>query len=67
MDEAPVDEFPDPLNGTGGSSLPPSEFSLDDWTGTREPDPAFDGFENANEANNALDTGMVDPTDEHGL
>jgi len=68
MDEAPVDEFPDPVNdGAGGANLPPSEFTLDDWTGTRESDPAFDGFENANEANNALDTGMVDPTDEHGL
>lgn len=63
------DEFPDPLNGGAPAPTGTGEFTIDDWRGTTEPDPAFDGIENAGGANDALDTGLVDhpPTDENGL
>ncbi|MBI2810572.1 MAG: hypothetical protein HYX67_07080, partial [Candidatus Melainabacteria bacterium] len=73
QDEGPPDFFPDPLDGTAGKegsgSTAPSEFNLEDWQGTREPDPALDGFEDPNDMNSAVDTGLVEGHggDEHGL
>ena len=66
-EEVNPDYYPDPLERSGTGSLPPSELPLEDWTGTRESDPAFDGVEDPMDANNALDTGYVDHTEEHGI
>ncbi|CAN5175848.1 hypothetical protein BH10CYA1_BH10CYA1_39410 [soil metagenome] len=65
QDEAPPDFYPDPLES--GSKTVPGDFSVDDWRGTREPDPALDGFEDANDINSAVDTGLIEGHEEHGL
>ncbi len=68
QDDGTTDFYPDPL-AEGGKTGGLTEFSLEDWQSTREPDPAFDGFEDPNDINNAVDPGLVEGHggDEHGL
>jgi hypothetical protein len=70
-DDVPPDEFPDPLLGSTNGSTPAGEFNIDDWRPSTEQqnDAAFDGIEDAADANNAVDPGLIDEGrgDEHGL
>jgi hypothetical protein len=69
--DAPPDDFPDPLaGGAAPGSTAAGEFSIEDWTSTREGDPAFDGYNDPLDANDALNTGLDDghpATDHDGL